>query len=544
MKCDQLILGRIVSFDTDDMERMYVDAMAVKDGRIVYIGSEELARRLCDEKTRVLDYGENIVYPGFMEAHAHGLMAGVRLAFECDLLPGKSMQDYCEIMRKYIADNPGREYYSGAGWVQYEEPLAAMLDEICPDKAVYLTSFDAHSMWLNSKALEECGYDAAKAKEMGAVIHVDADGNPSGMVSESAAHYARGIHKYSVSELKEGLLAWQDFAFKQGITGAAEACLDMYEGGLEAYTELGREGKWKLRTYAYPTLPQFVLKQEYEKAAEALKEMQKQYNSGHFKVAGYKLILDGVVEAHTAYFDEEYADQPGYHGVLNLPDQESVDELVLAMNRAGIPVHAHAIGDGAVRIVLDAYEKAELETCNFDIRNIICHLQCVHKEDIRRFADFSVIAVVAPLWVPVEHPVFDTEIAYLGEERAWYEYPIASFTEAGATICFHSDYPVSPNINPALSIYTAVKRADPEKGPSSVKNPDEGIKPLQALLASTANCAYMWRVQDELGFFAVGMRADATVFDKDFLTRDDLESISGIKLVATVIDGDEVYRAE
>ena len=544
MKCDQLILGRIVTFDLDDAERVYVEAMAVKDGKIAYLGSEKTARRLCDEHTKVLDYGRHIVYPGFMDAHCHGLMAGARLAFECNLLPGKSMQDYCDIMKKYIEANPGREYYSGAGWVPYEEPQASMLDAVCPDKPLYLTSYDAHSLWLNSKALEECGYDAEAARKMNGLIHTDADGNPSGMVSEMAAQHARTIHKYSVSELKEGLLAWQDFAFRQGLTGVGEALLDMYDGGLQAYTELDREGKWKLRTYAYPSLPKIVLKGEYDEAAEMVLEMQKEFNSDHFKVAGYKMILDGVVEGHTAYMDEEYLDKPGYHGVLNLPDQETVNRLVLAMNKAGIPVHTHAIGDGAVRIVMNAYENAELETCNFDIRNIACHLQFVHKEDIRRFSDYRVIAVVAPLWAPVEQPTFDQEIKYLGEDLAWTEYPIASFTECGTTVCFHSDYPVSPNINPAHAIYSAVKRADPTAGPKSVKNPDEGILPLKALLSSTLNCATMWRMENEVGHFDIGMRADATVFDKDFLTRYDLEDVARIKLLATIIDGDEVYKAE
>ena len=543
MKCDQLILGRIVTFDVDDIEREYVEAMAVKDGKIIYLGSKELADHLCDENTKILDYGQHVVYPGFVDAHCHGLMAGVRLKYECDLTPGKCMQDYCDIMKKYIEDNPGRDYYSGAGWQPFEEPLASMLDEICPDKALYLTSYDAHSLWLNSKALEECGYDAAKAKQMGSIIDVDENGNPSGLVHEQAAQYARTIHKYSIEELKQGLLAWQNFAFGQGLTGVGEAMLDMYNGGYEAYKQLDAEGKWKLRTYAYPTLPEYVLSGDYKGATERIKEM-KGTDSDHFQVAGYKIMLDGVIEGHTAYMDEPYLDQPECHGMLYIPEQEKLDELVLAMNEAGIPCHTHAMGDGATRIIMNAYEKAENKTCNFDIRNSVCHLQCVHKEDIKRFADYNVIAVVAPLWAPIEKANYEKELKYIGEKRVRDEYPIASFTKTGVSICFHSDYPVSPDINPALSIYCAEKRGMPNDIPSSIRNADEGITSLQSLFASTCNCAALWHKETELGTFAIGKRADATVFDKDFLINQDLAEVANIKLIATIIDGEEVYKAK
>ena len=539
---DTLILGNILTYNLD---RLYVEAMAVKNGKILYLGSEKQARKLCDGNTKVLDYSKATIYPGFMDAHCHGLLAGTRLAFECDLNPGQSMEDYCNILSEYIKKYPDRRCYKGAGWVQYEEPLASMLDKVCPDKPVILNSADAHSMWLNTKAMEECGYDSDYAKKMGhEIVHVDENGNPSGLVCEAGTAAARALYPYTVEELKEAILAWQDFAFSRGYTETGEALLDVFEGGAEAYHQLDMEGKLKLNTFAYPSCKEEFAAKNYEAMPAKIKEMQEKYNGEHFTVAGHKIILDGVVEARTAYYDKDYEDEPGYHGVLNIKDQEVLDKIVLLMNEAGIPVHTHAIGDGAVRMTLDAYEKAELATGNYDIRNIICHLQSVHTEDFDRFADNNVVAVVAPLWSPNEDGYFEKELKYLGKERAWNAYPIKSFSKAGVTICFHSDYPVSPNIDPALSIYTAVKRKMPDAGPYSVKNPDEGISVLQAIVASTYSCAYMWRVYDQVGKFAIGMRADCTVFDKDFFTEEDLSEVAETKLVATIVNGEEVFRAQ
>ena len=519
--------------------------MAVKEGRIVFLGTEKTARKICDENTAVLDYGKNTVYPGFMDAHTHGLMAGQRLAIEFDLSDGSSMQDYVDITKQYIDSHPGRTCYKGAGWNEYEEPTAAMLDAVCSDAPILLTSSDAHSCWLNSCALKQCGFDAQKAKEMGYdLVHVDENGNPSGRLCEAAGQKAREAFQPNLEEIKEGLLAWQEFAFSQGMTGVGECLLDMYEDGLKAYDELNREGKWKLRTYAYPTCREIVLGGRVSELGDHLLGLKQKYDSDHFRIMGYKVVLDGVVEAHTAYMEEDYADQPGYKGVLNIKDQDKLNELVLTVNKAGLPVHTHAIGDGAVRMILDAYEYSETETFNFELRNAACHLQCVRNEDFARFADYNVVAVVAPLWVPVEQPFFDNEIEYLGKDRAWNEYPIGSFVDAGATIAFHTDYPVTPNMNAPRSIYTAVKRGAPDKGPESVKNPDEGILPIAALLASTINCAYLFKVENELGNFRIGKKADATVFDKDFQDLDDLYHVDETKLVATIIDGEEVYRAK
>ena len=543
---DSLIYGNLITLDPDSPS---AKAMAVKDGRIVYVGAREIADTMRGPETKILDYGDNTIYPGFMDAHTHGPMAGERLALQADLAERHSMQEYIDIMADYVKKYPDKKVYLGAGWDKFEEPTAAMLDAICPDKPMALRTSDGHSMWLNTAALKDCGIDREYAEKHGTgEVHVDADGNPSGLVCEKPVSDVNARYAVTLEDMKTALLAWQDFAFSQGITAVAEAYLDMYPCCADAYLELVKEGKWKLRTYAY-VCNSNVLLNEPEKLGEVLKEEAEKYDTEYFKVIGQKVILDGVVEAHTASMLEEYADAPGYFGVLNVSDPEHLKKAVESANKAGFPVHTHVIGDRAAKMMMDAYQAVETETCNFDQRNVLCHLQCIRPEDVKRAGDYNVIAVVAPTWAPVYHPYFDDSVSYLGLDRAWAMYPVKSFEDAGATICFHTDYPVNPQMDVPLSVYTAVKRALPVSyhegggGAMSVMNPDEAISPLRALLAMTANVAYMCRKENELGTFAIGKIANASVYSSDFIHYKNVEDIASATLVATIVDGEEVYKA-
>ena len=545
MKADSIIYGKIVTLDVD---KRIVEAMAVKDCRIVYLGTKEIAQVMQGPETEILDFGDNTVYPGFMDAHTHGPLAAERLALQAVLAGGKSMQEYVDKMAAYVADNPDKKIYQGSGWEKFEEPTAAMLDAICPDKPMILRSMDGHSMWLNTAALKDCGIDREYAAKNGpAQVHVDADGNPSGVLCEKPVGDVTAHYPITLEDMKEALLKWQEYAFSQGITAVADAYSDTYPIAPEAYSQLDKEGKWKLRTYAYFVNTAELLK-EPEKAGELLKAEAEKYNSEYYKILGQKVVLDGVIEAHTGALIEEYSDQPGYYGVLNIPDQELLNKIVLSVNEAGFPVHIHSIGDKASMMSLDAFQNSETQTCNFDIRNAVCHLQLIRPEDIKRCADYNVVAVVAPTWAPVDPTYFGDAIKYLGNDRAWEQYPIRAFEKAGATICFHTDYPINPVMNVPLSIYTATKRANPKSlpdgGPQSVMNPDEAIDPVRALLAMTINIAYMCRQENELGTLAIGKIANATVYSQDFIEVEDPEDIMKAKLVATIVDGKIVYSAE
>ena len=266
----------------------------------------------------------------------------------------------------------------------------------------------------------------------------------------------------------------------------------------------------------------------------------------YFHIVGAKAFLDGVTEAHTGWQNQDYADQPGYHGVERFNDHDKMVELITEANKEGLSVHVHSEGGGATHFMLGCIEDAEKITGSRDQRNVLAHLHFVTEEDIRRMAATGSIPAVPPLWTPEVTGVYDLEVSYVGKELAENSYPIKSFFDAGANVVFHSDYPVSPLMNVQYSIYTAEKRSYPKEvlgGADKPHNIKEAVTREQSLRAMTINVARQWHQEHRMGSIEFGKIANMAVFDCDFL-HDDLEKVAQARLVVTIVDGEEVYRAQ
>ncbi|MDY6290614.1 MAG: amidohydrolase [Succiniclasticum sp.] len=542
---DKIILG---NFITMDEKRPFAKAALVKDGVFAYIGSAEEAKKLAGADAQVLDYGDNFIYPGFLESHCHGHLAGLRFIGQADLTQ-TGLTDYAkyrEIIKAFIAKNPQRNFYIASGWVENEEYVSkAYLDEICADKPLLLHTGGGHSMLLNTKALEWAGIDAAYAKAYGYdQVHVDANGEPDGYICETPVFELVPNLPATIEDIKEYLLAWQDFALKSGFTAVCDAGAELIHRDCpKAYHELEKEGKLKLRTYAY----MYVLDNiESPRAEIARIAAERATLSGeYFHILGAKAFLDGVTEAHTGWQNQDYADEPGYHGLERFNDHDKMVELITEANKEGMAVHVHSEGGGATHFMLGCIEDAEKITGNMDQRNVLAHLHFVTEEDIRRMAATRSIPAVPPLWTPNVPGLYEQEVSYVGAELAENSYPIKSFYDAGANVVFHSDYPVSPMMNVKYSIYMAETRKFPKEvldGADKAHNVKEAINREQALRAMTINVAYQWRQEHRMGSIEFGKLANMTVFDCDFL-HDDLEKIAQANIIATIVDGEEVYKA-
>ena len=208
-------------------------------------------------------------------------------------------------------------------------------------------------------------------------------------------------------------------------------------------------------------------------------------------------------------------------------------------------VHVHSEGGGATHFMLGCIEDAEKITGNYDQRNVLAHLHFVTDEDVRRMGKTGSVPAVPPLWTAAAPGIYEQEIAYMGQELADQAYPIKSFYDADANVVFHSDYPVSPMMDIKLSIYTAEKRNYPKNlfgGVTSPRNTKEAITREQSLRAMTINVARLFRQEHRLGSIEFGKIANMTVFDCDFL-HDDIEKVAQANIVATLVDGEEVYKA-
>ena len=540
-----VILGNIITMDE---RKPFAKAALVKDGVFAYVGGAEEAKALAGADAEVLDYGGNFIYPGFLESHSHGHLAGLRFIGQADLKQ-VGLTDYAkyrEIIKEFIAKNPQREYYMAAGWMENEEYVTkAYLDEICSDKPLIMHSSGGHSMLLNTKALEVAGIDAAYAKKYGYdQVHVDKSGEPDGYICEAPVFELVPQLPTTLEEAKSYLLAWQDFALKSGFTAVCDAGVEIVHSITpKAYRELEKEGKLKLRTYAYMYVLDNIASPKAEIARIAAERAE--LSGEYFHIVGAKAFLDGVTEAHTGWQNQDYLDQPGYHGLERFNDHDKMVELITEADREGMSVHVHSEGGGATHFMLGCIEDAEKITGNLDQRNVLAHLHFVTDEDIRRMAQTRSIPAVPPLWTTQAPGNYEQEVGFVGKELADQSYPIKSFFDAGANVVFHSDYPVSPITSIPYSIYTAEKRCYPKEalgGKDKPRNVGEAVTREQSLRAMTINVAYQCRQEHRMGSIEFGKLANMTVFDCDFL-HDDIEKVAKANLVATLVDGAEVYKA-
>lgn len=542
---EKLILGNVITMD-DSLPR--ADAIAVRDGIIVKVGTEAEARAAVSDAAEVIDYTGKWVYPGFLEPHTHGMLAGQRAVGQADLskiIPA-DYEQYKQVIKEFIESHPGKDMYMAAGWNEDGTYLDhSYLDAILPDKPLIMNTAGGHSCLLNKKAMERFGFDDASVEKYGtALVHVDAEGHPDGYICEEPAIKLLGCLPSTLEDIKAYLLNWQEFALSHGFTGVADAGVELLSPlTIEAYKELADEGKLVVRHYGY-LLAADNTADPAALAAEVAQKAEK-YNSEYFKVVGIKAFLDGVIEAHTGWLLEDYNDQPGYRGVQRFNDPDKMVELLVSAQKHGLSVHVHSEGDGATHFMLDCIEKAQAITGDKDQRNVLAHLHVVDPEDIRRMGDTHSIPAVAPLWTPVVEGEIEQELAYIGQERSDDSYPIKSFVDCGAKIVFHSDYPITHSIDIPASVFMANTRAIPgttgEEFEQSKRNTKESIGCKDSLLAVTQNVAYAWGEEDRMGTITPGKLANLTVVDNDLLDGD-VMTFYGSEILATIVDGNVVYK--
>ena len=542
---DTIFYGNVITVDDSNPT---AEAVAVKDGIIVFVGSKADAEKFIGETTEIIDYGDCTIYPGFLESHMHVNLAGMREYGMAKLTPAVSLKETVDEIAAYIKENPGKKFYVGSGWTFSggEEPTAAMLDAVCSDVPVMLQTQDGHSVWVNSYCLNVLNPTEEQIKSYGpAQVRVDKNGKPTGYLSEKPAIELFTDLPFTTEELKDFTLKWQEAALADGFTAVCDAGIELLgEGQLQAYEELIKEGKLKLRIYGLSMVNDNTDTPEEDMAKIA--EKAERLNSEYFKIIGAKVFMDGVTEAHSAWMIDEYKDQPGYFGVKRFSDTEKLARLIIAADKLKMVVQSHSMGDAASKTFADAVEMAVKETGNYDQRNAASHLQYITPEDIKRFGDLGIVAVSGYQWCPKNEFSYPVEEQYVGKEYAEKGYPAQSFINAGAVVVGHTDYPVSPLVSIPLAVTMGVTRTNLVWGEDGIRGPEEAMSREDTLKSMTINVAYMWHEEDRMGSLEVGKLANMAVFTCDFL-QDDIDIIGASALlptVATIVDGEIVYSAE
>lgn len=538
IKADKIYFGNIETMDIDNPK---AEAFCVSGDRIVFVGNKIDAQAYTDENTKVYDYKDAYIYPGFIDAHDHGFGYGFRKIGSFDIKDGKTNSEHLNLMKKVVEENPGRPFYIASGWSDHNDgPLNKdELDKIEDKVPMMLSSIDGHSLLVNTKALEKFNITkefASKAIE--GEVEVDKDGNPTGMLHESVAFEIVKNYPITVDQLKEYISCFEQLAFENGYTGHVEAgskILSPLQN--KAYSELSKEGKLKLYTFTYDTI-----EDNTDTPIEDVKrviDLKKELDSKHFSIVGLKIFLDGVLEAQTCLMVDEYKHKKGYHGVARFNDKDKLVSLIKTANDNDLGVHAHSIGDASTCFMLDCIEIAQNKGAKKIGRNCIAHLEFVLKEDIKRFEKTKTVAIVAPMWTGNSEKFMNENLKYVDKQKLIDQYPIKSFIDEGVLVTFHSDFPASTYYSIPLSIFMARERFN-YNGLTTPLNANERIDGYNAIKAMTVNVAKQLGRENDLGMIKTGYIANASIFDVDFLK--DTKDIYEAKTVATIVDGEEVYK--
>ena len=522
---------------TMNAQRPRAETVAVAGGRIVYVGSDEGAENWIGPRTEVIDLAGRTVLPGFQDSHTHLVSGGLGLD-EIQLGSLATQEEILAEIRRYAAAHPDRPWILGGGWqlpaFPQANPHKSLLDAIVPDRPVALSAADGHSVWANSRALALAHVTRETPDPPNGRIERDtATGEPSGTLRESAAGLLTEITPdRSPEEHVAGLRQALKLASASGITSIQDASAE--QGELDAYAALDRSGELTVRVTA-------ALLAEPEKGLSQIPELIRRrttYRGSRLRAETVKIFVDGVIEARTAALLKPYlgsTDRGSTDRGRPNWEPEALNEMVTALDREGFQIHVHAIGDRAVRLALDAFEKARAGNGPRDARHQIAHLELIDPQDIPRFQRLGVIADFQPLWAFDDPYINDLTVPVLGLERSRWLYPIGAVAKTGAVVVGGSDWPVT-SMNPLEAIQIGITRRDPAAGPGPAWLP-EHIVDLHTLLAAyTIQGAFAAFHEKATGSIEVGKLADLVVLDKD-LTQVPAHEIARVKVVRTFVEG-------
>jgi len=525
---------------TVDGARSWAEAVAVRNGRIVYVGTDKGAEGHIGPETKVVDLEGRMVVPGFQDSHVHPISAGVE-ANSCDLNAVDNVEAYVATIKKYADAHPDEPWITGGGWLMSAFGPGALarrelIDAVVPDRPVILWSRDGHTVWVNSKALEIAGItnDTPDPPD-GRIDRDPKTGAAIGSLQEGAEDLvASKMPPTSDAKREEGLRYAIKYLNGFGITAIQDASVN--EEDLKAYRKLDEAGNLSLHVVGSI----WWERGEGVEQIDGMKRLRSEYTKGHVDAGTVKIMQDGVMENYTAAMLEPYL-LPGKKDVRGIPmvEPERLMEAVTRLDAENFQVHFHAIGDAAIRQSLDAVEAARKVNGDLGHRHHISHLQLIDPADIPRFRQLGVVANFQPLWAYADDYITELTIPFLGPKRSAGLYPIGSVQKSGAIVAFGSDWSVS-SPSPFEQIETAVTRMGALGDTTEPWLPEERIALPEAIAAFTINAAYTNRLEKETGSLEVGKRADLIVLDRN-LFEIEPTALSDAKALVTLFEGKPVH---
>ena len=553
LKADLVVTNaRILTMDEGNPR---AEALAVKGGRIVAVGDRASVEDLAGPGTKRIDARGNSVIPGIIESHLH-MFGGAAELSHLHLFGVKGFDALSKAVRDFAAAHPEKHFLQAAGAdytiLSETEPVTRHhLDRIISDRPFVMTSPDHHTMWANTKALEMGGVLHGLKVGPGNEVVMGPDGLANGELREAEAmgpvaalsgedRIRLGIatggepdpaptpaeRKADRDIMARGL----EHAARHGITSFHNMDGNLYQ--LELLSELEQEGRLLCRARVPFHFKNFMDIGMLEKASI----MAERYNSDWLRSGYVKLFMDGVLDSWTAVMVEPYADRPDWVGEP-LFEAGTFAKIATEADRRGLQIAVHAIGDGAVRTVLDGYEAAQKANGRRDSRHRIEHIEVTTDADIPRFAQLGVICSMQPPHPPGQMGLpLEPTVSRIGRDRWRLSYAWRTLKDTGAHIVFASDWPVSP-IDPIAGIQAAVTRGVWEKG-----LPDQSFSLHEATAGYTVEGAYTEFTEDRKGRLKPGFLADFVVLSGD-VDAVPIKELHTVRPVTTVCGGKVTYQA-
>ncbi|ULM99680.1 amidohydrolase [Peribacillus frigoritolerans] len=505
-------------------------SIAIKDNKIVAVGTEEEIKHCAGEYTKIYQFKDQLIMPGFHDFHLH-IMQGAVALNSVNLFTARSEGEALGMIGEFAESKPENQWVIGftwdAGyWDTQQLPTRHSLDHILPDRPALMFHAEGHYAWVNTKALEIANITRHSENPFYGIIGKDENGEPNGILYEKAMDAViRHAFNFSNSQKNEIFSKFLAHAASLGVTAVNDLHGLKTIESLDVFKEFEDNGKLTTRIHLWPALNGDL---------GHFKQLRETYQSDKLRVSGLKQFIDGVITARTAYLLEPYADQPETRGETSFPP-ETIKKWVVAADKEGFSIRFHAIGDGAIRLALDAYEEAQKTNGKRDSRHSVEHIEVIHPDDIHRFSELGVTVSMQPDHLAMSERGVYTE--QIGAEREKYVFSINTLQKTGAKLAFGTDFPIDI-LNPLLQIYRAVTRID--SSGKTVWHPHECITLAEALKAYTSGPAYGTFREQELGTLEAGKLSDIIVLERN-LFEVLVEEIPDIKVLLTMVDGQVVY---
>jgi predicted amidohydrolase YtcJ len=513
---------------TGDSSNPTAAVMAIIDGKIVYVGNDASAF----EGAATVDLEGKMVVPGFTDNHTHFLSAGYALS-SVKLKDAMTKSEFIKRISDYCKQHPGDAWIKEGSWDNEnwggELPSKEWIDSVSGDHPIFISRYDGHMAFANSKAIQLAGVSANTVSPEGGVIVKNAKGELTGCFKDQAMSLIdKAIPAPTETELEAYYKAAAEHALERGVTQVCD--MGSYGGwaDLETYRRVAAKNNSLIRMYSFVPLATWARLDSFVQKNGRGDDM--------VKWGGLKGYVDGSLGSTTAWFHQPYLDDPRSHG-LTITDTTDLRNWVLGADKAGLHVAVHAIGDRANDFILSVYDEANKMNGSRDRRFRVEHAQHIRLGAIKNFANQRVIASMHP------YHLFDDGIwanKRLDASRLRGTYAFKEMMDGGVHVTFGSDWPVAP-VDAMYGIYAAVTRQTGDGKNEKGWYPDQKIAVEDALKAYTLNNAYASFMDGKTGVLKAGVYADFAVLEQDLRTINPVQ-IKGVRVLSTFLNGKEVFK--